>query len=84
MELARIFSLSTSAVYGGSHTFCRVMTTPQGTGAPMNLCPETETDPMGFLKDTRGAFLMNGICGCAATPQQLQVRDEASAGSQYA
>ena len=66
---------------GGSRTFCRVMTTPQGTGAPMNLCPETETDPMGFLKDTRGAFLMNGICGCAAMPQQLQMRDEASKGT---
>ena len=50
----------------------------------MNLCPETETDPMGFLKDTRGAFLMNGICRCAAMAQQLHVRDEAFNGSQYA
>ena len=36
----------------------------------MNLCPDTDTDPIGFLKDTRGAFLMKGICRCAATPQQ--------------
>ena len=28
----------------------------------MNLCPDTETDPMGFLKDTLGAFLIKGIC----------------------
>ena len=45
-----------------ARTFWRVMTTPQGTGAPMNLCPDTETDPMGFLKDTLGAFLTKGIC----------------------
>ena len=51
---------------GAKHTFCRVMATPQGTGAPMNLWPDTETDPMGFLKDTLGAFLMNGICAAAS------------------
>lgn len=28
----------------------------------MNLWPDTDTEPMGFLKDTRGAFLMKGIC----------------------
>jgi hypothetical protein len=43
-------------------TFWRVMTTPQGTGAPMNLWPDTDTDPIGFLKDTLGARLMKGIC----------------------
>ena len=42
--------------------FCLVMTTPQGTGAPMNLCPLTLTLPMGFLKVTIGALLTNGIC----------------------
>ncbi len=67
-------------MWGGSHTFWRVMTTPQGTGAPINLCPETETDPMAFLKDTRGAFLMNGICRRAGMPQRLQMRDEALKG----
>ena len=28
----------------------------------MNLWPETDTEPMGFLNETLGAFLMNGIC----------------------
>ncbi len=32
-----------------------VMTTPQGTGAPTNLWPDTDTEPMGFLKVTMGA-----------------------------
>ena len=32
-----------------------VMTTPQGTGAPTNLWPDTDTEPMGFLNDTIGA-----------------------------
>lgn len=40
----------------------RVMTTPQGTGAPTNLCPLTLTLPMGFLKDTIGARFTKGIC----------------------
>lgn len=42
--------------------FRRVMTTPQGTGAPTNLCPDTDTLPMGFLKVTMGARLTKGIC----------------------
>eukprot|EP00983_Pelagomonas_calceolata_P113185 1159959-Pelagomonas_calceolata.AAC.3 len=33
----------------------RVMTTPQGTGAPTNLCPLTDTLPMGLRKVTMGA-----------------------------
>ena len=33
----------------------------------MNLCPDTDTDPMGLLKLTMGACLMNGIC---EPPQQ--------------
>lgn len=44
--------------------FWRVMTTPQGTGAPINLCPLTLTLPIGFLKVTMGARFTNGICNC--------------------
>ena len=40
----------------------RVMTTPQGTGEPTNLWPDTEMEPMGFLKVTMGARLTKGIC----------------------
>ena len=40
----------------------RVMTTPQGTGAPTNLWPLTLTLPMGFLNVTMGALFTNGIC----------------------
>lgn len=38
------------------------MTTPQGTGDPTNLWPETEMEPMGFLKVTMGARFTKGIC----------------------
>lgn len=38
------------------------MTTPQGTGDPTNLWPDTEMEPMGFLKVTMGARFTNGIC----------------------
>ena len=55
------------------HTFWRVMTTPQGTGAPMNLWPDTDTEPMGFLNETLGAFLMKGICAHKRTPQYCAV-----------
>ena len=40
----------------------RVMTTPQGTGAPTNLCPDTEMEPMGLRNVTMGARLTKGIC----------------------
>jgi hypothetical protein len=39
------------------------MTTPQGTGLPTNLWPDTEMEPMGFLKVTMGARLTKGIWG---------------------
>jgi len=39
----------------------RVMTTPQGTGAPTNLWPLTLTEPMGFLNVTIGAAFTKGI-----------------------
>ena len=34
----------------------RVMTTPHGTGAPINLCPETLMLPIGRVKSTTAAF----------------------------
>lgn len=48
----------------------RVMTTPQGTGAPTNLWPDTDTEPMGFLNDTMGAFLRKGIIMPNSAPSQ--------------
>jgi len=48
----------------------RVMTTPQGTGAPTNLCPLTLTLPMGFLKVTMGAWRMKGIIMPNSAPSQ--------------
>jgi hypothetical protein len=42
----------------------RVMTTPHGTGAPTNLWPLTDTEPIGFLNVTIGAAFTNGICIC--------------------
>ncbi len=45
------------------------MTTPQGTGEPTNLWPDTEMEPMGFLKVTMGARLTKGICGGRAGVQ---------------
>lgn len=39
----------------------RVITTPHGTGAPTNLWPLTDTEPMGFLKVTMGAAFTKGI-----------------------
>ena len=48
----------------------RVITTPHGTGAPTNLCPETDTDPIGFLNDTLGAFFTNGIIIPNSAPSQ--------------
>lgn len=40
----------------------RVITTPQGTGAPTNLWPLTDTEPMGLRNVTIGAAFTNGIC----------------------
>lgn len=34
-----------------------VITTPQGTVQPMNLCPEILIDPIGFLNDSLGAWV---------------------------
>jgi hypothetical protein len=42
--------------------FMRVICTPQGIGQPINLCPETLTLPMGFLKDTFGACPQEQKC----------------------
>jgi hypothetical protein len=36
--------------------FNLVIWTPHGMGHPTNLCPETLTLPIGFLKDTLGAY----------------------------
>ncbi len=58
------------------HTFWRVMTTPQGTGAPINLWPDTDTEPMGFLNETLGAFFMKGICAHNTTPQHCVLLDK--------
>lgn len=48
----------------------RVMTTPQGTGAPTNLWPLTDTEPMGLRNDTMGAFFRNGIIMPNSAPSQ--------------
>jgi hypothetical protein len=40
----------------------RVICTPQGIGQPINLCPETLTLPMGFLKETFGACPQEQKC----------------------
>lgn len=47
-----------------------VITTPQGTGDPTNLWPDTETEPMGFLKVTMGALLQKGIIRPNRAPSQ--------------
>ena len=70
-------------------TRCRVMTTPQGTGAPMNLWPETLTEPMGFLKLTSGARLMKGICAGSARGSSFEcapclIRRDEQNGSSHA
>lgn len=49
----------------------RVITTPQGMGAPTNLCPDTDTLPMGFRKVTMGASCFrNGIIMPNSAPSQ--------------
>lgn len=50
------------------------MTTPQGTGEPTNLCPDTEMEPMGLRKVTMGARFTKGICGMRAAGAAAQVR----------
>mgnify|MGYP001807184387 CR=1 FL=1 len=56
------------AVQHGTH---RVIMTPQGTGAPTNLWPDTDTEPMGLRKVTMGASrLRKGIIMPNSAPSQ--------------
>ncbi len=56
----------------------RVMTTPQGTGAPTNLWPETETEPIGLAKVTIGARRTKGIIIPKSAPSQWMKKRDSS------
>jgi hypothetical protein len=47
------YSMSVESTFTCSNL---VITTPHGTGHPINLCPETLTLPIGFLNVTFGAY----------------------------
>ena len=59
MVASREFKYSTSDESASTYR-ARVITTPHGMGAPMNLWPETEMEPMGLRKETSGAAWGSG------------------------